>query len=401
MKLTKILSYWLPFFVMTALLTACIKKDLDKHEPVENDGTSPGGVQHVKVSNLPGAAVITYTLPEDSDLQYVLAEYSINNTITRQAKASRYTDTIKVDGFNNAGEYTVKLYAVDKGENRSQPVEIKVNPTTPPFRLIASTLQLNDDFAGVNATFSNPGENKIALVILAKDHNDEWVAIETFYTALKNGSFSVRGFDTVPVVLGAYIKDRWNNYSDTIFKTIHPLPEKKLDKSKFRQLQLPDDQPSAWGWEMAYLWDGELEEPGFHTLQGATPQPHRFTFDLGVTAKLSRFKLLQRTGSWLYAHGNPRVWTMWGTANTPDASGSWNGWTKLMDCESIKPSGSAPGTVTADDRAYIMGTDGLGEEFVFPATAPPVRYIRMEIKKNWSGTEFLHALEITFWGNPQ
>jgi hypothetical protein len=51
--------------------------------------------------------------------------------------------------------------------------------------------------------------------------------------------------------------------------------------------------------------------------------------------------------------------------------------------------------------AYARGSDGLGEEFVFPVGTPPVRYIRMEIIKNWSNTDFFHAYEITFWGNPQ
>ena len=72
--------------------------------PIEKDGIKPGVVTNVQVTNLPGAASITYTLPKDADLQYVLAEYSINSTTTRQAKTSRYSDTIQVDGFNKAGE---------------------------------------------------------------------------------------------------------------------------------------------------------------------------------------------------------------------------------------------------------------------------------------------------------
>jgi hypothetical protein len=48
-----------------------------------------------------------------------------------------------------------------------------------------------------------------------------------------------------------------------------------------------------------------------------------------------------------------------------------------------------------------MGVDGMGEEFVFPLSAPAVRYIRMEIHQNWSNTDFFHACELTFWGNPQ
>ena len=396
-----IFNYLLVLILTSSVIAGCNKPDMNTQGPIEKDGIKPGVVTNVQVTNLPGAASITYTLPKDADLQYVLAEYSINSTTTRQAKTSRYSDTIQVDGFNKAGEYSVTLYAVDRSENRSEPVTVKVNPTTPPYRIIASSLQIAEDFGGVNVTFNNPDEGKIALVILTKDHNNEFVPVETFYTQIKDGSFSVRGYDTTERIFGAYIKDRWNNYSDTLFVTVTPMAEKILDKTKFRQYRLPDDQPSAWGWEMNYMWDGKFGEPGFHTLQGATPQPHRFTFDMGIVAKLSRFKIMQRPGGWLFAHGNPRKWTMWGTADTPNPDGSWNGWIKLRDCESIKPSGKPAGEITEEDKLQAMGVDGMGEEFVFPLSAPAVRYIRMEIHQNWSNTDFFHACEITFWGNPQ
>lgn len=398
----KKIFYYLFVLATVMGLHACSKTDLNVQKPVENDDVKPGMVTNIKVQNNPGGAIITYAVPGDVDLQYVLAEYNINSTTVRQAKTSRFSDTIKVDGFNKAGAYDVRLYAVDKSENRSDVVVVKVNPDTPPYRSIASTLTLNADFGGVNITFANPNEAKIAAVIITKDANGELAPIETFYTGTKNGIFSARGYSPSPRVFGVYIKDRWNNNSDTLFKTVTPFFEKMLDKTKFRPYKLPNDQPSAYGWDMPYMWDGKTGEPGFHTLQGALPRPHRFTFDLGVVTKLSRFKILQRIdGGWAYNHGNPRSWHMWGTATLPDPSGNWDGWTKLMDCESKKPSELPFGQTTNEDIGYARGSDGLGEEFTFPIAAPAVRYIRMEILKNWGGTDFFHSLEITFWGNTQ
>ena len=392
-------------FCIVAL--SCGKTGLNTHGPIESGGAKPGVVTGVQVVNLPGAAILTYALPKGPDLQYVLAEYQINATTTRQAKASRYGDSIRVEGFSKAGAYEVKLYAVSRGEVKSDPVSVTVNPTTPPYRVIAATLQIHPDFGGVNITFDNAGEDKIALVVITRDHNNEYAAAEIFYTQLKNGSFSIRGYDTTSIVFGAYIKDRWGNYSDTVFAPVKPLWEVQLDKAKFRKYVLPNDQPSAWGWEMEYLWDNSYEEAGFHTLQGNPPEPHRFTFDMGVVAKLSRFKLLQRKGSpgtweWLYKHGNPRYFTIWGTAATPNPDGSWNGWTRLSDCESIKPSGTPSGVKPTDeDVQHALGPDGKGEEYLIPLSAPAVRYIRIELHSNWSNTDFFHALEITFYGNPQ
>jgi hypothetical protein len=399
-----IVKYLFVLIAIQAGFYACKKPDLNAHKPIDNDGSKPGLITNIKIVNNPGAAIITYDVPTDANLQYVLAEYSINNTTVREAKSSRYSDTIVVDGFSKAGQYPVKLYAVSKSEIRSEPVTVTVNPTTPPYRLIAATLTLNTDFGGVNVTFTNPNEDKIAVVIIAKDKNGELSPAETFYTQVKDGSFSVRGFDTTARIFGVYIRDRWNNYSDTLLKTISPYYEKRMEKSKFRQYSLPGDQPAAWGWQMSALWDGIVSQDyGFHTIQGGTPQPQRFTFDMGVVAKLSRFKLLQRIwwSPGIYGHGSPRYWNMWGTATAPNPDGSWNGWTKLMYCESIKPSGKPMGTYTNEDLDHAKGPDGLGEEYVFPLSAPPVRYIRMEIIKNWGNTDFFHAYEITFWGNPQ
>ncbi len=390
--------------LVCCLFSACIKEDLNTHRPIETDGTVPGTVSNIQVENGPGAAVISYSLPKNDNLQYVMAEYKVNDEVTRVVKSSRYTDTLRVDGFNDEGEYEVNLYSVSKSEVRSEPVTVKVHPTTPPFRKVATTLTLNEDFGGVNITFSNEEEAKIAVVIITRDNNGDFTPVEAFYTQTIDGYFSARGFDTTTREFGVYIRDRWNNSSDTLVKSITPWYEKMLDKSKFREYLLPHDQPAAWGWIMPAMWDGKIDEDfGFHTEQGRNPKPHRFTFDMGVVAKLSRFKILQRWihDQFLYNHGDPREWNMWGTAETPNPDGSWDGWTLLMRCESKKPSNLPLGSVTDEDRQYARGTDGLGEEFTFPLSAPPVRYIRMEILKNWSNTDFFHVYEITFWGNEQ
>lgn len=46
-----------------------------------------------------------------------------------------------------------------------------------------------------------------------------------------------------------------------------------------------------------------------------------------------------------------------------------------MDCESHKPSGLPVGQHTAEDWEYLQA----GEDFEFPAEAPPVRYIRFKV----------------------
>src|SRR3546814_1213320 len=66
------------------------------------------------------------------------------------------------------------------------------------------------------------------------------------------------------------------------------------------------DAPSAWGWILEYLWDGnKAEGRGFHTADGVFPM--HFTFDLGVSARLYEMKTWQReAGNGYFNEGNPR-----------------------------------------------------------------------------------------------
>jgi hypothetical protein len=172
----------------------------------------------------------------------------------------------------------------------------------------------------------------------------------------------------------------------------------KFDKAKFQAISLAGDTRNAWdGWSLSYLYDGDLSR-GYHTSDEDT-WPHCFSLDMGVKGKIERIKAWQRStdhtnsGNYCYGHGNMKQFELWGS-NT--ASGDWNVWTKLMDCTSIKPSGS-PGTVrTPEDEAYAAA----GEEYICPNfdDAPAVRYIRVKAVDTWAGTRFIHLMELEVYG---
>ena len=125
--------------------------------------------------------------------------------------------------------------------------------------------------------------------------------------------------------------------------------------------------------------------------------PIWFTFDLGVTTHLSRYLYWQRLDdSFLYQHGNMKEWEVWGRADKPDQSGSWDGWTLLTTCESYKPSGLPAGQISNEDKEYASA----GEEFIFPTDAPAVRYIRFKALSTFTGVKFIHLMEVTFYGKP-
>ena len=126
--------------------------------------------------------------------------------------------------------------------------------------------------------------------------------------------------------------------------------------------------------------------------------PVWFTFDMGQTAQLSRFTSWQRSmgGSYYYRAGAIKEWEVWGRSDLPSSDGSWDGWTKLADCESIKPSGWPAGSNSEEDITYAS----KGEEFEFPADIPPVRYIRFKILSTHDGAGLVVMQQLWFYGTP-
>jgi len=180
--------------------------------------------------------------------------------------------------------------------------------------------------------------------------------------------------------------DIFNALAYDKFPTIIGVAE--MDKSLFKAVYLPTDVGSAYGWELYFLWDKSTNEPGFHT--PGTDFPIWFTIDLGQSASLSQLKLWQRMSA-LYDVGNAKRFEIWGTNNTPDPSGSWNGWTQLASFTSYKPSGLPRGQNSDDDKKFAEA----GEPFNFPANGPTVRYIRFKILETWGETNYFHAIEIS------
>lgn len=175
----------------------------------------------------------------------------------------------------------------------------------------------------------------------------------------------------------------------------------ELDKSKFKEFTLPTDAPEydATNNPMSNLWDGNPDS-WFRTANGSGT-PHWYTFDLGGTTKLSSYTSWQRGVNvssefyLVYANASPRIWEVWGS-NDPAPDGSWTGWTKLLECESTKPSGLPLGQTSDEDMQYARN----GETFSFSTDTPPVRYIRIKVLQTWDPAAADHSFfgELSFYG---
>lgn len=368
-----------------------------------NDSQAPGAVSMVSYEQLPGGVEITFLAPSDEDFMYAKATYTLDTGERREAISSAYTNKLVIEGFGNTEPKEITLSAVDRMENEGPASTCTVVPGRPVYLDAFESMQLGSTFGGVYVSLSNPDNGNLIIELLQKDKFGEWQSLHTEYTSRKDIRFAVRGMEIEEQEFGAFVRDPWSNSTDTIKARITPIFEQELDRSKFSErFEKGDIRVNEFGFRMANIWNGNYGWGVWNMLhspeQGNT-WPAHFTFDLGVQAELSRLKYWQRLdsgGGWLYAHGNPRTFEIWGRADAPDPASEWDGWILLTTCESVKPSGLplGLGMWNAEDREYAE----KGEEFEFPAGLSPVRYIRINVLTNWSNTQFICFQQMWFWG---
>jgi hypothetical protein len=392
---------YLFFILMSSLaisgLYSCQKSD-DARKPLFQSDKKPLPVTNVQVTNIEGAAVITYKLPEDPSILYVQADYMINDKLTRQEKVSYYSDSIRVSGFANAGEYKVVLYSVSRSEVKSDSVVVTVNPLTPPYHTIAATLELYDAFGGVNVKCKNPTEGEVGIGLVV-DSAGRPELVYTEYTKAVEVEFNVRGFALKSYRMGAYVIDRWGNVSDTTWRTINPLYETELQRAgKITLANLPKDGTMGNVTVFTDIINFTGSSTRYYSINKAATAPNPYLgLYLGVTAKLSRFKFYPQS-SMHFTNGTPRVFEVW-VSMAPGATGDlYDGtWTKLGRFEVIKPSGLPIGTNSTED----VNAANAGFEFVFPLPAVSCKYVRIVGFDTWKAAPDgnLKIGPIHFWGD--
>jgi len=392
--------------VLIALFYTGCKKMENAVDIVSNDMTKPGVVTGVKVENLNGAARITYRLPDSKNLLYVLASYPINASRVRETKSSYYTDTIFVDGFARSQDYEVTLYAVSRANVKSDPVTVKVHPATPNYILANAAIDITADFGGANFAGLNPNRAPLAMHMLVYNESTKRLdEQEPVYLNTEKIDISVRNLPPTPHKVGIFTTDRFGNASDTLFKTVTPLFETLLDKSKFFVYKLASDAATdQYGWDFKYFFDGRIDGTGWHTNTNVTRSIG--TFGMGVSAKLSRIVVWQRPSNY-YSFQNTRQFTLWGTnkdnpadAQMPQTSSEGTvvgDWTNLGNFTFPNPPSGLPASqANAADMAFVA----QGVNFTMPRAAPPVKYVRFHVTQTWGGLNYVNAMEISVYGNP-
>ena len=374
----------------------------------------PGPVSVKSIRNTPGGAVIKVSIPDDPYLKGIVAEYDRGGVLVN-SKISRYVDSLTVEGFADTNPHTVTLYSFNVNEDRSAGVDVTVNPLTP--SIITVSPELIGSFGGVKIMIrGNEARTPLAICLLRDtDLSDlskplsqmKWEEVTTLFTSSNDIRLSRRGIDPVEAIFGVYIRDHWGNMSDTTIAVLKPIKEVKLDKSKFRNAALADDNcPSqnASNYPISSLWDdsGQSAVPHFFASDPGNPSPCWLTIDLGVEAQLSRVATLPRIGYVIYGGGAVRDYEFWGSlaptgqANPDNEHKFDDTWFCLGKFTQEKPSGydeyGLPGTITSEDsQAFNAGNDFEFDKEQFPRCNDPLRYLRVVFANTFTTFEYGHG----------
>lgn len=395
------------YCILIVIFTGIIWFNSCKEESIGQfpiDNVAPKPVKNVIVENLAGGVKFTYEIPDEEDLLYVQAVYNLPNGTQNTVKTSVFSNSLTIKGFGKSQKSNVQLMAVDRSKNESDAINVEIKPLDSPIYSIWESLVLQESFGGFKVFWENPLKEDIVVDVLKKNVNTgELGYVENFYSSVASAREAVRGLDSTKAMFYVVVRDPYGNHTDTLVAELKPLFEQEIPKSGFVQQKLSSrfKVHSYGGANMDRLWDGitNVATNCYYIQTGNTIMPY-YTFDMGVTAKLSRLRWWQRV-DFLFALHNPKEFEFYGT-NDPllaaDAeTQGWEtnpGWIKMISCISHKPSGDDNTTVTTEDQAYAYN----GEEFEFPLEAPSVRFLRFKVLRTWSGSSGVHVGEFTFWG---
>lgn len=398
----KKIIYYLFIICSSLLLNSC--EDVETHKPYGPDeGSVPGIVEITSYEQIPGGVKVKFIAPTNEDLLYIKIKYTLDNGKNMEARASLYSDETTIEGFGNTNPKTLVVSAVNRMEKEGESTTTEVVPGKPACVTAIENIETEATFGGIYIRTNNDNNNYLFFDVSTTNDDGSWYVAHTEYTSVKNIGFTLRGFESEPREFKIRIRDLWDNQSEEYSTTLTPLYEEKLDLTKFKGFILPGDLPmNAFG-PLDNLFNGNnrwnemnlAHSPDFNP----SDFPVWFTFDMGQLAHVSRFTYWQRlmnNGELLYDSGSIKEWEVWGCADLPAQDGSWDGWTKLMDCESIKPSGWPVGSISDEDIVYARN----GEEFEFPEDTPPVRYIRFKILSTHTGAGLVVIQQLWFYGTP-
>lgn len=393
------------FLIMTAILTLTIScAEEGRIDQVDTSSYIPEKATIISNTSIPGGAIIKYSIPDDKHLRGVKVVYKRNGKVC-EASASRYVDSLKIEGFGDTGEHDAQLFSIGYNDRLSEPTGFTFRPETPV--ILTAQLSLSAVFGGVKVHLDGNEIGSDLAVILIQDSllvdegkkpsEMEWEDVYTFHTNLTDIDLVRRGMKPKTKLFGAYLRDRWSNCSDTVYCKLSPLEEYELPRTGvWKIVTLPGDETEVLNNSYSYYAHDHLFDGGWAN-KGAMgfnkgKRDRWITVDMTYVASFSRHRLMQRSNvTTVDTDWNPWHWQIWGSMD-PNPDGSWDdSWYLLGDFTQYKPSGILPdgsgyGTFTPEDTEWIRNINEY--EFQVTEQIPDpyrlCRYIRLRLLDNYT-----------------
>lgn len=419
------ISYYILALLIAISLFSCEDVQTGPREP--SGPWNAGPITEFTVTPINGGAEITYTIPDDPDILYVLAEYERNGKIFTE-KSSIHSNKITIEGFHRVERVKATLYAVNKYEQRSAPVELEFEPLESLIDIAFESLKAMPGFGGLIVSWDNPKTTELGVRLMTYDDSlyYQLVTREMYYSQVENERHPFRGFEAVETTFALAFEDKWGNTSDTLQLTTTPFYETMVPKpySDYRS-NIPYDNTSNLSTRrMDLLWDGIVNTSGHGWLTGNGFSGRSITIDMKQKVKLSRIVHHPYHVNAVYGQRNITQMEIWGTDEIDfNQLGNRNYWLDSLSLANgyihdVDPSLALdlPKPNFKDDWEYlgwhsvpiytvaadIQQLSREGSVYEMPIDAEPVRYIRIfvrEIVFTQYLDNYFSMSEITFYGD--
>ena len=394
MKTNKILSIFLISFIT---LLGC--KDDDGQ-----DSTPPGSLLVENITPTNGGGIISYSLPDDSDILFVRAEYTNSLGVDVYRVSSSHNNFIEIDGLNQNTPVQVKLFVIDENENMSQPVDIEFTPLPSFIYLVQESITITPDLGGVKLEWENVAEKTVYVHLHIVNAGEEEIRIISSNNASE--SVFVRGLESVEMTFLTKVEDFDGNITELEEKAIlTPLFEEMIDKSTWTLISQLSVNGDAWEGQTTAFWDDVVDTAETNSDNsyfiiwrdqngGTLNWPLDIVIDLNKNVRVHRLKVWQRafwyggpTGiPYYYQEENMRSFDLYASNNSVD-------WTLLGQFDIGDPS-DENGNIPQD----FIDAAANGHDFDLDGVSEPFRYLKFSLTSNYGSDTYVHGSEITLWG---
>ncbi len=139
------------FLICFTFLISC-------NENENGDSVAPGSLTIENIVPTNGGGILSYSLPNDSDILFVRAEYTNSLGVDVYRVSSSHNNSIEIDGLNQNTPVIVRLYVVDENENISEPTQVEFTPLPSFIYLVQESISLSAELGGVRIQWENIAE---------------------------------------------------------------------------------------------------------------------------------------------------------------------------------------------------------------------------------------------------